>query len=181
MSLTCKNCNSVMPDGSCFCSVCGKKLHTDESVEDLNKKRLIDEIILRDIKKQKNSFRHYVGGIVLIVAIIVLFSLGAYMIILCIFPCVISLIKSISYDLRRVNPKFYIIERVCLSKNIVENDGSPDSYRIWFENASKQLLVAVDVEKGFFDQTCLGEEFYLVFLIKEKTPCLSFRKSEWVR
>ncbi|MBR4282855.1 MAG: hypothetical protein IKT35_03985 [Clostridia bacterium] len=171
-----------MPKEANFCGACGTKFILRIFTQPNDpKKHLTNAVINKDIHNQKHSFWEYLGEAFLFGLMFVVVALGRPLILILGIPLLISLILMIRDDIRRSKLKYYVIERKCLEKKFVEGDDSPDAWRLWFQNKKGNLYVAIDVEKSFYDATEIGEEFYVVFLEKDKTPCLCYKKSEWIR
>ncbi len=175
MSKYCGNCGQQMAQDEKFCAICGTKF---ESNVIASKKKLTNAVIEKDLTAQKHSAWSFVfqGGLFLAMFILSYWRPG---ILLLSIPLVITVIRMIRDNTKRTTPKYYLLERKCIEKKIAENDDGPDYNQLWFENYNGTLRVALVVEKEFYDKTTIGEDFYIVFLVKDKTPCLCYRKSEW--
>lgn len=143
------------------------------------KQILSQELVLQALRKQRNSIFAYLS---MIAGLGIAVALGTFvfpLFYLFIVNCLIELKKMISIDLSRRKLQHHVILRPCEEKEIVEQENGPDVQQLWFLNRKGDLLVAVTVDREFYNQTQIGEEFYLVFAGEEKFPCLWYRKSQW--
>ncbi len=143
------------------------------------KQILSRELVLQALRKQRNSVFSYLS---MIAGLGIAVALGTFvfpLFYLFIVNCLIELKKMISIDLSRKKLQHHVILRPCEEKEIVEQDSGPDVLKLWFLNREGDLSVAVTVDREFYNQTQIGEEFYLVFAGEEKPPCLWYRKSQW--
>lgn len=177
----CGNCGMRITQKGKYCGFCGKKLETDVVIPvDENRKQLTNDIINQDLHNQRHTVKDYLFEVFLLGLFILVVALGGYHILIMAPFWLLSLIRMIIHDVRRSQLQYYIIEKPCIGKKFVEHDDSPDEWQLWFENKSRNLHVAVGVEQKFYDLTEINEEFYVVFLEKDKVPCLCYRKSEWI-
>lgn len=146
----------------------------------VEQKELTMAQIQKDLKGKKHSIGEYLGQLVLVAITAGIISLGAAGAVIFYFAIAINVLRMILHDLKHRKPSFYILERACLEKKQVEQDEGPDEWQLWFSNADGSLWVAIRVEKEFYDQTQVGEEFYVVFLQQGKYPSLVYRKSQWL-
>ena len=164
-----------------FCAICGTPFMPPQPMPiDPNKKRLTKAIIDKELHNQKHSFWEYLGQAALVGLMILIVNLGRPAILLCAIPLALNVINMIRHDIKRSALKYYILERPCIEKKFVEGDESPDDWQLWFNNRNGELNVALSVTQEFHDATELGEEFYVVFMERDKLPSLCYRKSEWV-
>lgn len=182
MQKNCYNCGSQMPRNAKFCGVCGAEFNINIIAQPHNSKtRLTNAIIDKDIHNQKHSVWEYLGQLLLLGLMFLVLALGRPGIMLLSIPWVINVIRMIRDDIRRSRLKYYVLERTCLEKKFVQGDDNPDTWQLWFENRNRDLYVAISVEQSFYDATEIGEEFFVVFLAQDKTPCLCYKKSEWAQ
>ena len=175
----CGKCGTQMPKDAKFCGVCGNRFHTNTVAQpNRSKTRLTNAIIDKDIHNQKHSVWEYLGQVLLLGLIVVVFMLGRPLIVVFCIPLALNIIRMIRDDIRRSKLKYYVLERPCLEKRFVESEDNPDVWQFWFENADRNLYVAVSVEQSVYDSTEVGEEFFVVFLAKDKTPCLCYKMNE---
>jgi len=182
MGKFCGSCGTIMEEDEKFCALCGTKYESNViTVPEKPKKKLTNAVINKELHNQKHSVWEYLGQCLLLGLMFVVVALGRPAIMIFSIPWAIGIIRMIRQDIRRSKLKYYVLERPCIEKKFVEGDDNPDEWLLWFENMTRQLNVAISVKQDYFDATELGEEFYVVFLINEKTPCLCYRKSEWTK
>ena len=143
------------------------------------KKELTNQAIYNDIKAQKGGLLSYFGGILWITFIFVFATMFNPVVYLCGVVAIFMFLKVIKDDIKRIKPKFYVIERPCHDKDIYESDDSPDCYRLWFLNKNQDWILPFEVKKEEYDLYEIGDEFYVVFLEKDKSPCLIYSKKEY--
>ncbi|MBQ5885463.1 MAG: zinc ribbon domain-containing protein [Clostridia bacterium] len=181
MQKYCGNCGAQMPKNVNFCGICGTRFNIQPAIQaHKTKTRLTNAVINKDIHNQKHTFWQYLGQLSLLGLMFLVCFLGNPLIMLCSIPWALTMIKMIRDDVRRSNLKYYVLERACMEKKVVQQDDGPDTLQLWFENATREFIVAVEVKQAVYDTAEVGEQFYIVFLAKEKTPCLCYKKSEWV-
>lgn len=171
----CGNCGRQMAQDEKFCAVCGSRF---ESNVVASKEKLTDEIIKKSLTEQKSSIWKFIPAIILAILVFIMMTWKPGYVILLI-PMIVIICQGLNYNDRRTNPKYFILERQCIKKSIETDDDESDVYQLWFTNNNGTKVVPIPVEKDFYDKTTVTEEFYIIFVLKEKTPCLCFRKSEW--
>lgn len=182
MNKYCGNCGAKMAQDEKFCAICGTKFESNVIVpSDKPKNRLTNAVINKELHNQKHSIWEYLGQLALLGLMFLVLALGRPGIMLCSIPWTINVVRMIRDDIRRSKLEYYVLDRPCIEKKFVQGDDNPDEWQLWFENMNGDYNVAISVEKDFHDATEIGEEFYIVFLIKDKVPCLCYRKSEWVK
>lgn len=179
----CYKCGNQIAQNDKFCAICGAKTENVVNVEiEKTKKELTDDIIKNELSQQKSGAFVYILSIILL-AFFTFASLylGGFYTVFSLITLSILLIETIQLiknDKRSKQAKYYVLNRHCVKKTIKEDDGTRE-YRLWFANRSEDLIVAIEVTRDFYFTTKENELFYVVFLEKEKTPRLCYRKSEW--
>lgn len=182
MQKYCCHCGAQVLPNFRFCTTCGVRVNTTPPVQSTcAKTTLTNAVINKDIHNQKHSVWAYLGQVLILGLMFLCLALGRPWLMILSVPWCINLIKMIRDDVKRSKLKYYVLERPCLEKKFVQGDDKPDMWQLWFANADGSLFVAVSVEESCYNATEVGEEFFVVFLKKDKIPCLCYRKSEWVQ
>lgn len=182
MSKYCSNCGTQMAQNEKFCAICGTKYESNVIVRvEQPKNKLTNAVINKALHNQRHSVWEYLGELLWFGLMLVLLALGRPLIMIFSIPWAINIVIMIKDDIRRSKLRYYVLERPCIEKKFVEDDDKPDEWQLWFENMNRDLKVAISVERDFHDSTEVGEEFYIVFLLNDKIPCLCYRKSEWTK
>ena len=156
-----------------------KKKSFDYKILPDGKKALNTEVINYDFLGQKTSVGTYVGYAFWIIVIILFstyFNPACY---LCLIGYPFIIYKEIKKDIKRRNFQYFVIERPCLEKEYVEPDEDPNYWQLLFKNREGDYHVSIKVSEELYNITEIGEDFYLVFAKKERTPCLCYRENDW--
>lgn len=182
MEKYCQNCGTQMAEDEKFCAICGQKFECNLTAQtDIPKKKLTDAVIQADLQKQKHTAVDYIKQALLLGLMLLVLYLGRPAIMIFSIPWAINVYKMLRYDKKRSERRYWVVERLCEEKEFVEGDENPDQWRLWFSSMTEEKLVALQVQKDFYDATELEEAFFIVFLQGEKIPCLCYRKSEWMK
>lgn len=180
MNQRCRCCGVEMPENKNFCTICGTKLGNNIRKEtNPAKQKLTTAMIDQQLQTQKHSGMEYLFYILLLLIILVAFVFETFEALLAIIPWCITFFSMTRHDSKRNKLQYDILERACIEKTIADNEDSPDECLLWFESVTGESTVAITVDRDFYDETELQEEFYVVFLQNDRLPCLCYRKNEW--
>ena len=181
MNNSCTKCGAPREQAEKFCANCGTEF--EKSVITTEKKplkKLTNNVIDKDLNQKRHTIGEYVGQGLLFAATIGLAAV-APAILLCLPFEILNLIRMIRRNIRIKSLKYYVLERSCEKKEYVEPDEGSNYWQLWFGDLTQEYNVAIEVDEEFYNATEIGEEFYVVFLRKDTTPTLCYRKSEWTK
>ena len=180
MGKYCGKCGTQMEQTHKFCAACGTMFESNLiTPENTGKNLLTNAVIQKDLHSQKHSVWEFLGQLLLLGLMFLVAYLGSPAIFICGIFWVLNVINMIRHNVKRSRKKYYVLERDCIKKEFVEKDEDPDVWKLWFVNRNGELYVSLEVSRDFYDETQIGEGFYVVFLENDRTPSLCYRKTQW--
>lgn len=180
MGKYCGNCGTQMAQDEKFCAICGTKFESNvETGKSYSKKQLTPEVIKKDLHLQKSSKWGYIFVIAFLLFTSVMSVIGHPIALVIVAILAYDLIKMILRDSRISKFSYAIVERICVGMRYIPDGEGADEWKLDFKDINNVRSRSMSVEESFYNATKTGEEFYVVFLGEEKSPCLCYRKSEW--
>ncbi len=185
MAKFCARCGVELKPEAVFCPKCGKAIVATENP----KRQLTDDVIRKALPAKGASWADYtlpiffifsafgiiyfggILGVLIGIAIIVFFSYQLY--------------KCIKGDYYKKKGVFTVEERICTRTEIDEYEDTEanliTTYYCYFEDEKGPESIKVSVEHGLYLEIKPGEACYLVTAESDDSPCLCYRKKDWIR
>lgn len=181
MGKYCGNCGTQMAQDEKFCAICGTKFEINLKSYGVNHlKPLTSEVIKKDLHLQKSSKWGYIFIIAFLLFTSVMSVIGHPIGLVMVAMLAYSLIKMILHDSRISKFRYTIVERICVGLRYIPDGEGADEWKLEFKDINNVRTKSMSVDESFYNATKTGDEFYVVFLGEEKSPCLCYRKSEWI-